>query len=164
MQKKKKLMAAFDREFAVLLDYYTQKAKKNKKYKSTLKLFTAIEKKKKDSDEADVDNNALRLQTRKLNLIDEFFYNVCFAYYGWQLRLYLIQKTHLPGNAKATKLIRQALSLDNFAQDRLFNLNNTVIDNQIMFPIKLLPEENEIMHVATKRLHFGLQNCFEGTK
>jgi predicted DNA repair protein MutK len=30
--------------------------------------------------------------------------------------------------------------------------------------MKLSSEENELMHLATKRVHLGLQNCFEGTK
>jgi hypothetical protein len=37
----------------------------------------------KDKDEADVDNNALRMEARKNILIDEYFYNVCFAFFGW---------------------------------------------------------------------------------
>jgi hypothetical protein len=48
-----------------------------------LKLFKAISKKMQDTDEADVDNNALRLEARKQQLLDEYFYNVCYAYYGW---------------------------------------------------------------------------------
>jgi hypothetical protein len=42
MVKKQSLLAAFDREFAVMEEYFRQKAKKNKKHKATLKLFTAV--------------------------------------------------------------------------------------------------------------------------
>jgi hypothetical protein len=49
-----------------------------------------------DTDEADVDNNAQRWDMRKQMLLDEFFYNVCYAFYGWQLRLFFIQQRHLP--------------------------------------------------------------------
>lgn len=58
-QRKKEFLAqAFDREFQTLEEYYKQKSKKNKKLKTTLKLFTTINKKMQDTDEADVDNNA----------------------------------------------------------------------------------------------------------
>ena len=49
---------AFEREFYALEEYYKQKSKKNKKLKSTLKLFNAINKKTQDTDEADVDSGA----------------------------------------------------------------------------------------------------------
>lgn len=90
MQKRKFLLYLFNREFTTLEEYYKQKSKRNKKLKTTLKLFSAIEKKLKDTDEADVDNLNIRMEQRKLSLLDEYFNNVCYAYFGWQLRLYYI--------------------------------------------------------------------------
>lgn len=56
--KRQFLTQAFEREFYTLEEYYKQKSKKNKKLKSTLKLFNAINKKTQDTDEADVDSGA----------------------------------------------------------------------------------------------------------
>ncbi len=56
--KRNFLIQAFEREFNTLEEYYKYKSKKNKKLKSTLKLFNAINKKMQDTDEADVDSNA----------------------------------------------------------------------------------------------------------
>jgi hypothetical protein len=56
--KRNFLIQAFEREFNTLEEYYKHKSKKNKKLKSTLKLFNAINKKMQDTDEADVDSNA----------------------------------------------------------------------------------------------------------
>lgn len=44
-------------------------------------------------------------------LIDEYFNNVCFAYYGWQLRMYLIQKTRLQAGSDEAIKIKQALGI-----------------------------------------------------
>jgi len=56
--KRQFLTTAFEREFYTLEEYYRQKSKKNKKLKSTLKLFNSINKKTQDTDDADVDSGA----------------------------------------------------------------------------------------------------------
>lgn len=64
--KRQTLLYLFNREFKALEEYYHQKSKKNKKHKTTLKLFTSMEKKMKDTDEADVDNFNIRMEARKV--------------------------------------------------------------------------------------------------
>ena len=76
----------------MLHGFYIQKAKKNKKFKATLKLFNQVTKSLENKDEADVDNDAQKWINRKRILLDEFFINVCFGFFGWQLRLFFIYR------------------------------------------------------------------------
>lgn len=60
-------------------------------------------------------------------LIDEYFNNVCFAYYGWQLRMYLIQKTRLQTGSDEALKIKQALGISDTIDNGYNSSRNSTI-------------------------------------
>lgn len=93
------------------------------------------------------------MEARKLHLLDEFFNNVCYAYFGWQLRLYYIQKAHLE---KQANILDKNSSIESNERSRSMQMSHQTSTEYSMFPIKLTDEENWKMHKLTKRVHQGL--------